>query len=76
MPFPKAPFQSKIQSENNRVESIWQVWFDRIQVILNGVTASGPTSNRPTQNLYVGQVFFDTTLNKPVYWNGSTWITW
>ena len=31
------------------------------------------TSNRP-QNPIIGQCYFDTTLNKPVWFNGSVWV--
>lgn len=37
-------------------------WFD-----------SGITSNRPT-NVLVGFQYFDTTVNKPIFWDGSKWI--
>lgn len=36
------------------------------------VTLNGPTANRPTSSI-LGQRFYDTTINKPVYWNGVTW---
>ena len=35
--------------------------------------ASGSTSQRPG-NAQTGQMFFDTTLNQPIWWNGSTWV--
>lgn len=35
--------------------------------------ASGTTEQRPTENLVVGQQYFDTTLGVPVYWNGTEW---
>lgn len=75
MPFPKAPFQSEIQTAASLVTSVWQQWLDRVQGILNSVTGSGKTADRPTQDLYVGMPFFDTDLNQPVYWNGSSWTT-
>ena len=34
---------------------------------------SGTTEQRPTENLVVGQTFFDTTLGVPVFWNGTEW---
>lgn len=30
-------------------------------------------SNRPT-NVLVGFQYFDTTINKPIFWDGSKWI--
>lgn len=31
------------------------------------------TDNRPT-NVLVGFQYFDTTINKPIFWDGSKWI--
>lgn len=35
---------------------------------------SGATENRPTEHLVVGQMYFDTTIGAPVFWNGTEWI--
>ena len=35
---------------------------------------SGPTEKRPTEHLVVGQQYFDTTLDMPVFWNGTKWV--
>ena len=35
---------------------------------------SGATKNRPTEHLVVGQMYFDTTVGAPVFWNGTEWI--
>ena len=35
---------------------------------------SGNTENRPTEHLVVGQMYFDTTVGAPVFWNGTEWI--
>lgn len=75
MSFPKAPFQSIIADSTSKVFGVWQQWFDRAQAVLNAVTSSGKTQDRPTGNLYVGQQFFDTDLNQEVFWNGTTWTT-
>lgn len=34
----------------------------------------GSTDNRPTTNLLSGQSYFDTTIKKPIWWNGTAWI--
>lgn len=75
MSFPKAPFQSIISDATSKVYNVWQQWFDRIQITLNAVTGSGTTANRPTQNLYLGQPYFDTDLNQTVVWDGSQWVS-
>ena len=37
-------------------------------VTLNGVTGSRPASS------ILGQYYFDTTINRPIWWTGSAWI--
>ena len=34
---------------------------------------SGTTANRPTDTLVAGDYHWDTTLAKPIWWNGSVW---
>jgi len=37
----------------------------------------GDTANRPTQNLQIGQFYFDTdlgTTGKPIWYDGSDWV--
>ena len=38
------------------------------------VIHSGPTEQRPTEHLVIGQQYFDTTLDMPVFWNGTKWV--
>ena len=45
---------------------------------LNGVNdfvniSKNTTANRPT-NPFIGLLFFDTTLNKPIWHNGTNWV--
>lgn len=55
--------------------------FEQIRRQFTAVTAtinnpdSGATTARPTAQLTMGQFFYDTTLNKPIWWN-STSSTW
>lgn len=35
---------------------------------------SGPTEKRPTENIAVGQQYFDTTLGLQIVWDGTKWI--
>lgn len=73
MSFPKAPFQSTIQGAVGLVANVWQQWLDRVQYVLNAITSSGPTANRPTTNLYIGQPYFDIERGQWFVWNGSDW---
>lgn len=35
---------------------------------------AGLTSQRPTLSLTIGQMYFDTTLKKPVWYDGAAWV--
>jgi hypothetical protein len=76
MSISQPPFQSTLVDANDRVQTPWAQWFSQLQPILQSVVASGPTSGRPTQNLYIGYPYFDTTIDQMVYWNGVIWVTY
>lgn len=40
----------------------------------SAIPDSGETASRPTEQLQVGQLYFDTDLGLPIWWNGSDWI--
>jgi len=63
-----------IQAADMTAEGASQYWtggtYMKIPVI-----HSGTTVNRPTASLVVGQMYYDTTLNKPIWFKGnSTWV--
>ena len=60
----KSVYDEKIQSLESEISAL--------KAKLAAV-ASGTTEQRPTENLVVGQQYFDTTLGVPVYWNGTEW---
>ena len=76
MSISQPPVQSTLVDANDRVQTPWAQWFSQLQPILQSVVASGPTSGRPTQNLYIGYPYFDTTIDQMVYWNGVIWVTY
>jgi hypothetical protein len=45
----------------------WAGWFSIVQSIAQADSSSGPTTSRPTTNLYLGMQWFDTTLGYPVW---------
>lgn len=39
------------------------------------VVLAGPSTDRPTQSLLTGQMYYDTTLNKPIFFvHGTGWV--
>lgn len=43
--------------------------FRPVQLIYSGTTSNRPSSSRP-----VGFTYFDTSIGKPVWWNGTSWL--
>lgn len=60
----KAAYDAKVQELESEISTL--------KAKLAAV-ASGTTEQRPTENLVVGQQYFDTTLGVPIYWNGTEW---
>jgi hypothetical protein len=70
------PSNEYSQRQQNQFQNALRLYFNRIDQFNLNVTIpnSGPSTSRPTQRLLVGQVFFDTTLDRPIWWNGEYWI--
>lgn len=49
------------------LDRLYQAWFNAIQQWLGPVGQFGLTSARPTNNLYIGLSYYDTTLGYPVF---------
>jgi hypothetical protein len=49
------------------------LFLQNVSTVCSDGTQSGTTAQRPTTNLYIGRTFFDTTLDKSIRWNGTSW---
>lgn len=67
------PPNVKVDTDSG-VASGWVTFFSDAFAILSGLTQSGTTANRPTARLWVGRMYFDTTLGKPIWYSGSAWV--
>ena len=50
-----------------------KIYLDSSQSEYLQTSKSGPSSNRPT-DCFVGMMYFDTTLDRPIWWDGSKWV--
>ena len=59
----------------DQFELILSLYFNTVDNAIAGLItpASGTTANRPTLQLQIGQMFFDTTLGIPIWYNGTVW---
>lgn len=62
-----APVQTAPNDGDGKVPFAWGAWFQQVFNICFALTQSGVTANRPTSGLWVGRMYFDTTLNKPIW---------
>jgi hypothetical protein len=64
------------QAYQDQLNNALRLYFNQVDNFTQNATipSYGPTIDRPTVNLMVGQVYFDTTLGYPVWWNGSGWV--
>lgn len=67
------PSNTSVISEDGQTNRQWLQWLDRIHVICAAEQQSGTTADRPAKRLWVGRRYFDTTINAPVFWDGSAW---
>ncbi len=51
-----------------------QQFLQALQMVCSSDTNYGTTAQRPTEDLWIGQSYLDTTLQSIVTWNGSAWI--
>lgn len=71
MPINPIPTDPIIVDAGRRLTPVYQAFFSSIHDWLGPVGLSGPTTSRPINTarnfLYIGQMYFDTTLSKPIW---------
>jgi hypothetical protein len=73
------PPNSAVVDENGNATPGYKPFFSTVFMLLNALSSSGTTANRPTTFLFAGRTYFDTSLaanGKPIWRNkGNTgWI--
>lgn len=71
------PNQSALQDDRGIVQLRWQEYFTNVFNAIQAMQQSGTTAQRPVRGLWVGRMFFDTTLGYPIYLksaNPSVWV--
>jgi microcystin-dependent protein len=64
------------QQYMDQVLNALRLYFNQLDNFAQGtnIPDSGTTTQRPISNLFVGQQYFDTTLNQLLLWDGSAWV--
>jgi hypothetical protein len=63
------------QQYQDQFANALRLYFNQIDSFTQAVSIpdAGATTQRPIENLLLGQQFFDTTLGIPIWWNGTVW---
>jgi hypothetical protein len=59
----------------DQLEKNLGLYFNTVDNAIAGliIPESGTTANRPTQQVLIGQFYYDTTLQIPIWYNGTVW---
>jgi hypothetical protein len=71
---PTAPVEYDHHRDDQLNQNL-RIYFNNLDNFLTVISTpqNGTTANRPTQNLQIGQFYFDTTLGYPIWYNGTVW---
>jgi hypothetical protein len=71
---PTAPAEYD-QRRDDQLNQNLRIYFNNLDAFLTAISTpqNGITADRPTQNLQIGQFYYDTTLGIPIWYNGAVW---
>jgi hypothetical protein len=76
---PNAPMEGYSPGYFDQYSNVLRLYFNQIDnftqaaaIPLSGITAQRPVSTVQVP-LAVGQIYYDTTLDRPIWWNGTVW---
>jgi hypothetical protein len=76
---PNAPREGYSFGYFDQYSNVLRLYFNQVDNFTQAVAIpfSGVTANRPVDSvqapLAVGQFYYDTTLDRPIWWNGTVW---
>jgi hypothetical protein len=76
---PNAPREGYTAGYFDQYSNVLRLYFNQIDNFTqaSAIPFSGTTAERPVSTVQVplpiGQYYYDTTLDRPIYWNGTVW---
>lgn len=61
------PSSTQFTETDGTATKTWVQWLNITHNTVITLRTAGPTSERPTKNLWLGRTYFDTTLTKPIW---------
>lgn len=73
------PIREPFNTADGAISRAWAAWMQQAFRIMFAAAQSGTTAQRPTENLYPGRQYFDTSLGakgKPIWVDktGAAWV--
>ena len=54
-------------STQGETDPVWVRWLTRLATTFNNVQGTGTTAQRPNPAPFIGFMYFDSTINKPIW---------
>ena len=76
---PNAPMAGYNAGYFDQYSNVLRLYFNQIDNFTQAaaIPLSGTTAQRPVSTvqaaLPIGQIYYDTTLDRPIWWNGTVW---
>jgi len=76
---PNAPMAGYSPTYFDQYSNVLRLYFNQIDNFTQAtaIPLSGTTTQRPLDSvqvpLAIGQFYYDTTIDRPIWWNGSVW---
>jgi len=68
-----APYRDTTM-QGNSLPASWMEWIGKIRLYAGSLSESG--TSRPSSNLWVGRMFFDTSLGHPIWCKTVSPVVW
>lgn len=68
--------EGPLVDDNGAANVPFSSWISRIHLIASSLQQSGTTAQRPTNTLWIGRMFFDTTLGIPIWVQSVGPVVW
>ena len=76
---PNAPREGYNTNYFDQYSNVLRLYFNQIDNFTQAaaIPLSGTTAQRPISTVQaavaIGQIYYDTTLDRPIWWNGAVW---
>lgn len=68
------PANLPITDQTGRLTREWSQWITELQKYAASTHGGDTTAMRPVNGVKTSDMYFDTTLNRPLWWNGTVWV--